>query len=107
MNPDRKLIRFGSLSWNHEEWDKKITWGDPDLIKYRGSKIDEQGRTYDAIQDYHVMFALVSKVTPAQMTIIPLERELESKQLTMNKGGMILIGNGFIYYDTTFGDIQS
>ncbi len=108
MKPDRKLIRYGSLSWNHEEWDKKITWGDPDLVRYRGAKVDEEGRKYpNAIEDHHVMFALVAKVTSAQLTIIPLERELESKKLVMKTGGKILIGNGFIYYDTSFGDIQS
>lgn len=41
------------------------------------------------------------------MTIIPLERELEPKTLEMNTGGMILVGDGFIYYDTRLGDIRS
>ena len=41
------------------------------------------------------------------MSIIPLERELESKELEMNLGGAVLVGNGFIYYDTRLGDIVS
>ena len=104
----RKIIRYSSLSWDQEEWDKKITWGDPDFSSYRGSKINERGEEFErAIPDPHVMFALSSKKTPAKITIIPLERELESKLLEMNQGGLVLVGHDFIYYDTRLGDIIS
>lgn len=54
----RKIIRYSSLSWEAEEWEKKITWGDPDAPVYRGSKINEKCEEYPtAVEDYHVMFA--------------------------------------------------
>ncbi|TLX94754.1 MAG: hypothetical protein E6K91_05675 [Thaumarchaeota archaeon] len=104
----RKIIRYSSLSYEPEEWTKKITWGDPDLPWYRGSLINEEGMRFtNVIPDNHIMYALVSKKTPTKMTIIPLERELEPKILEMNEGGVIYVGDGLIYFDTRLGDIRS
>lgn len=102
----RKILRYSSISWDEKQWDKKITWGDPDLTIYRGSKIDEQGREYRAIEDNHVMFALISKESPAKMLLVPIENEMEPREIHMNKGGMILVGNGFVHYDTRLGDVK-
>lgn len=104
----RRIIRYSSLSWDEKEWKKQITWVDPDFARYRGSKISEDFVSLpDAIPDEHVMFALSAKKDSSNITIIPLERELEPKKLKMNEGGLVLVGDGFIYYDTRLGDIQS
>jgi hypothetical protein len=103
----RKIIRYSSLSWDPQEWDKKLTWGDLDLSVYRGSKINEKLDEYpNAIEDHHVMFALVSNVTTSKMTIIPIDHEMEPQTLTMNRGGIVLVGNGFVEYETRLGDLK-
>jgi len=102
----RKILRYSSLNLDAEQWEKKITWNDLDLPIYRGEKVDEQGREYRAIPDNHVMFALVSKATPAKMLLVPIENEMEPREIHMNKGGVILVGNGFVHYDTRLGDVK-
>jgi len=104
----RKIIRYSSISYEPEEWTKQVRWGDPDLYRYRGSRIDEQGMINDStIPEPHIMYALVSKKTPTNMTIIPLERELEPKIIKANEGGVIYVGDGLIYFDTRLVDMQS
>jgi len=103
----RKILVYSSLEWNAEHWDKKITWDDLDLPIYRGEKVDETGREYRSIEDKHTMFALISKISPARMTIGPGEGNREPRTLEMNSGGAVLVGNGFIYFDTKLGDITN
>jgi len=104
----RKIIRYSSISYEPEEWTKQVRWGDPDLGRYRGARIDEQGIVYDnVIPEPHIMYALVSKKTPTKMTIIPLERELEPKIIEANEGGIIYVGDGLIYFDTRLVDMHS
>ncbi len=104
----RKIIRYSSISYEPEEWTKQVRWGDPDLHRYRGARIDEQGMINDStIPEPHIMYALVSKKTPTNMTIIPLERELEPKIIKANEGGVIYVGDGLIYFDTRLVDMQS
>ena len=103
----RKIIRYSSLEWDETEWEKKITWEDPDFPNWRGAKKDQKGDDYPrAIADDHIMFALVSKITPAKMLLVPIESEMEPREIHMNNGGKILVGNGFVYYDTRLGDIK-
>ena len=101
----RKIIRYNQISYNAEEWEKKITWGDPDLSIYRGSKDNGMGGKYpEAIEDDHIMFQLVSLKTPAKiLLVIP---EDETRELQMSVGGEVLIGNGFVYFDTRLGDVK-
>lgn len=104
----RKIIRYSSISYEPEEWTKKIRWSDPDFHRYRGARIDEQGVIdYNVIPEPHIMYALVSKKTSTKMTIIPLERELEPKILEMKEEGVIYVGDGLIYFDTRLGDLRS
>ena len=103
----RKIIRYSSLEWDEKLWDKKITWEDPDFPSWRGAKKDHKDVDYPrAIADDHIMFALVSKITPARIILVPIESEKEPRQINMNAGGVVLIGNGFVYYDTRLGDIK-
>jgi len=101
----RKIICYNQISYKAEEWEKKITWGDPDLHVYRGSKDNGRGGEYPkAIEDNHIMFQLVSLKTPAKiLLVIP---EDETRELQMNVGGEVLIGNGFVYFDTRLGDVK-
>lgn len=104
----RKIIRYSSLSYEPEEWTKQVRWGDPDLHRYRGSRIDENGIIDEkVIPEPHIMYALTAKKTPTKMTIIPLERELEPKTVEANEGGVIYVGDGLIYFDTRLIDIKS
>ena len=103
----RKILRYSSLEWDERQWEKQITWNDPDLSIYRGQKKDHQDREYPrAIEDNHVMFALVSKITPARMILVPTEADMEPQKLLMNEGGVILVGNGFVYYDTRLANVS-
>jgi hypothetical protein len=104
----RKIIRYSSLSYEPEEWTKKVRWGDPDLYRYRGSRIDETGTIDDkVIPEPNIMYALTAKKTSTKMTIIPLERELEPKELAVNEVGIIYVGDGLIYFDTRLVDMHS
>ena len=97
----RKILRYSSLEWDEKQWEKQITWGDPDFPTWRGQKKDHQDREYPrAIEDNHVMFALLSISAPAKILLTPIENEGEPREITMNKGGLILVGNGFVYFDT-------
>ena len=103
----RKILRYSSLQWDENQWEKQITWNDPDLSIYRGQKKDHQDREYvRAIEDPHVMFALLSKSTPAKILLTPIENRREPREITMNAGGLILVGNGFVYYDTRLADLK-
>jgi len=103
----RKILRYSSLQWDEKQWEKQITWNDPDLSIYRGQKIDEQDREYTRVrEDPHVMFALLSKSRPAKILLTPIEHEGEPREITMNLGGLILVGNGFVYYDTRLADLK-
>ena len=103
----RKILRYSSLEWDEKQWEKQITWEDPDFSVWRGQKKDQQDREYSrVIQDIHVMFALLSKKTPAKMLLTPIENEGEPREITMNTGGLILVGNGFVYYDTRLADLK-
>src|ERR1700756_450520 len=88
----RKIIMYASLSWDASQWEKQLTWGDPDLtykpINTRGSKIDQDGRKYDnVIEDLHIMYALYAKNTKGgEMTITPIEKESDVYHLKMNGG---------------------
>jgi len=101
----RKIIRYNQISYNAEEWEKNITWGDPDLHVYRGSKDNGKGGKHrEAIEDNHIMFQLVALQTPAKiLLVIP---EDEARELQMSVGGEVLIGNGFVYFDTRLGDVK-
>jgi len=103
----RKILRYSSLEWDEKQWEKQITWEDPDFPTWRGQKKDQQDREYPrAIEDSHVMFALLSKSTPAKILLTPIENEGEPRIITMNTGGLILIGNGFVYFDTRLADLK-
>ncbi len=103
----RKILRYSSLEWDEKQWEKQITWNDPDFPRYRGSKITETLEELpNTIQDNHVMFALLSKSSPAKILLTPIENEGEPRELTMNSGGLILVGNGFVYYDTRLADLK-
>ena len=32
----RKILRYSSLEWDEKQWEKQITWGDPDFPTWRG-----------------------------------------------------------------------
>jgi len=103
----RKILRYSSLEWDEKQWEKRIVWEDPDFPNWRGPKKDQLDREYPrAIEDIHVMFALYSISTPAKILLTPIENEGEPREITMNQGGMILIGNGFVYYDTRLADLK-
>jgi len=103
----RKILRYSSLEWDEKHWEKQITWNDPDFPRYRGSKITEKLEEFpNTIQDLHVMFALLSKSSPAKILLTPIENEGEPREITMNRGGLILVGNGFVYYDTRLADLK-
>ena len=102
----RKILRYSSLEWDETQWKKQITWGDLDLTIYRGSKIDEEGTEFRAYADNHTMFALVSKITTAKIILVPTEGEMEPKEIRVNKGGVIQVGNGFVYFDTRLVEIK-
>ena len=101
----RKIIRYNQISYNAEEWKKEITWGDPDLHVWRGSQDNGEGGIIEnAIPDNHIMFSLKALKTPAKiLLVIP---EDEARELQMNTGGVVLIGNGFVYFDTRLGDVK-
>ena len=97
----RKILRYGSISWDPKKWKKEITWGDPDTHQWRGSKVNEDREEFpNAIEDLHIMFALHSKVSPAKMTVTPIEGDMEPQKLHIANGGYVYVGNGFIYFDT-------
>ncbi len=97
----RKIIRYASLSWDSTKWQKLVTWGDPDLHRYRGAPIDHEGIKYEGvIEDHHVMFALrASETSGAEMTVTPMEKESDVFTLKMQGGSYVYLGNGFIYYE--------
>jgi len=105
----RKIIRYSSLQWDETEWEKKTTWADLDTGQWVGPEggisVGQDGNRY-VIEDKHTMFALVSKISPAKMTVVPIESDMEPREIHMNAGGIVLIGNGFVYYDTKLGDIK-
>jgi len=96
----RKIIMYASISWKAQYWKKKVTWGDPDLVRYRGSPKDEQGRTYEVIEDKHTMFALDALQAPSEVTVTPMEREADTIHLKINRGFHAYVGNGFLYWET-------
>ncbi len=104
----RKMITFTEMSYNPDHWQKLITWGDPDTAQWRGSKINEKGDAIErAISDAHIMFVLRATKTPSQINLITIGTELDHKTLSMNQGGDVFVGNGFIYFDTRLGDVSN
>jgi len=95
---------YASLSWKAEQWEKKLQWRDPDLpagsFNWRGSKLDEYHQKYDAIEDLHVMYALVASDEGSEITVTPIERDTEPFHLKMQGGAYVYVGNGFLYWET-------
>jgi len=95
-----KIIPFSSLAWAEEDWKKLTTWGDPQTNQWRGSPIDQDGREIPtAREDPHIMFVLRSLSSPSKMTYVSIDADREPEQLKMGRGGEVLIGTDFIYYD--------
>ena len=94
-----KIIRYASISWNSKQWRKRIRFLDPDNNTFRTSSEESEENIGNEILDSHAMFALSALENPSTITLSPTEKETDTYPLKIRSGGMIVIGNGFVYFN--------
>ncbi len=94
-----KIIRYASISWNSKHWKKRIRWQDPDNRTFRTSSEESEENIGNETLDSHAMFGLEALEDPSTITLSPTEKESDTYPLKIQRGGTVVIGNGFVYFN--------